>query len=71
MVQKKIHRCNYLQISTEWGPLQKIGVAAWMKIWEDQPLKTKRAYRADLEIYGVDAVNPENARFEILLSLKE
>jgi predicted transcriptional regulator YdeE len=70
MIGKKINKCNYLQISTEWGSLQKIGVAAWMKIWQDQPLKSQRVYRADLEIYGKDAANPEMARFDILLSLK-
>jgi predicted transcriptional regulator YdeE len=62
---------EYLNISTGRGKLAEIGVAAWQAIWQNQPLKARRAYNADLEIYGADTANPEDARFDIYLSLKE
>lgn len=58
-------------VSTERGRLSEVGLAAWMKIWKEPALKMGRTFRADLEIYGADAADPENARFDILLGVRD
>jgi predicted transcriptional regulator YdeE len=67
---KLIPKSEYLQIDTEQGNIQTIGIEAWTKIWKDQPLRERRAFKSDLEIYGVEAMNPEQAKFSIWLGLK-
>lgn len=69
MIVKEVAAARYLRISTERGKLAEIGVAAWIKIWQNQPLRSERAFLCDLEIYGAEATNPEDARFDIYLGL--
>lgn len=70
MVTKEVSASPYLRIPTERGSLAEIGVAAWVKIWQNQPLRSARAFRCDLEIYGAAAANPDDAEFDIYLGLK-
>ena len=65
-----IPESEYLKISTQTGKLQEIGIQAWQKIWQNQPLREKRSFAADLEVYADDARDPEYARFDIYLGLK-
>lgn len=67
----EIPASRYRVVSTERGKLSEVGIDAWMKIWKDPALKASRTYRADLEIYGADAADPENARFDIWLGVAE
>jgi predicted transcriptional regulator YdeE len=67
---KSIPKSDYLQIDTEQGNIQTIGINAWSKIWESQPLRERRSFKADLEIYGKEAQNPDKAKFSIFLGLK-
>lgn len=61
---------KYLEISTQRGKLQEIGIQAWQTIWQNQPLREKRSFVGDLEVYTTDAQDPENARFNIYLGMK-
>jgi predicted transcriptional regulator YdeE len=70
MALKEVRAARYLRVGTERGRLAEIGVAAWVKIWQDQPLRNERAFECDLEIYGAAAANPEDAQFDIYLGLK-
>lgn len=70
MVAKAIPASGYRLISTERGSLKTVGVQAWMKIWADESLRKGRTYQADLEVYGEDARDPSDARFDILLGIR-
>lgn len=61
---------RYRVVSTERGKLSEIGIETWMKIWNEPQLKSGRTYKADLEIYGADAADAENARFDIFLGVR-
>jgi predicted transcriptional regulator YdeE len=69
MVLKTIPASDYRLVSTARGSLKAIGIEAWMKIWHDESLRKGRTYRADLEVYGEEARDPEHARFDILLGI--
>jgi predicted transcriptional regulator YdeE len=69
MVLKDIPASDYRLVSTARGRLQTIAVEAWTKIWQDEGLRKGRTYKADLEVHGKDARDPENARFDILLGV--
>lgn len=70
LVLKEIPGGKYRKITTERGPIETIVMKAWEKIWADSDLKKNRNYFADLEIYGADATDPEDARIEILLGVR-
>lgn len=70
MVIKAIPASDYRLISTARGSLKTIAVEAWMRIWNDADLRQGRTYRADLEVYGEDARDPGDARFDILLGVR-
>lgn len=71
MVKHEVDGGHYLHVSTGRGKLAEIGVATWVKIWQNQPLRSERAFACDLEVYGAAAANPEDAEFDIYLGLKQ
>ncbi|MCG8478062.1 MAG: GyrI-like domain-containing protein [Spirochaetales bacterium] len=70
MVSRRVPAARYRAVSTERGRLPDVAGAAWRRIWNDTALEARRAFVADIEVYGEDAVDPENARFDILIGLK-
>ena len=70
MVSRRIPAARYRTVSTDRGALAEVAGAAWRRIWNDGALKAQRAFVADIEVYGEEAVDPENARFDILIGLK-
>ncbi|PJZ45800.1 GyrI-like domain-containing protein [Leptospira brenneri] len=66
----QIPRSEYTKVSTDWGPITNIGLEAWKKIWSEEEYRKNRSYIADLEIYGVDAIDPNHSRFDIYLGIK-
>lgn len=70
MVSRRIPAARYRAVSMERGRLSDVAGAAWQRIWNDTALKARRAFVADIEVYGEDAVDPENARFDILIGLQ-
>lgn len=43
-----------------------IVIGEWVKIWE---LDTPRAYKADFELFGIKAVDPDNAEIDIFVEI--
>ena len=73
LVLKKIPAGNYVLITSEQGPVAKVVVAAWQKIWalEDKgQLGGTRAYKADFEIYDNRATDPQNSQVDLYVGLK-
>lgn len=65
-----VRKSKYLEIPTQTGKLQEVGIQAWKTIWQYQSLRESRSFISDLEVYAADAENPENARFDIYLGIK-
>ena len=65
-----IAAAHYLQLTTARGALPEIGIEAWSRIWQDRDLKARRTFAADLELYGPDARDPQDATFDILIGIE-
>lgn len=63
---------NYVHLETEKGPSNKVVFELWQKVWKlsDKELGGTRAYKADYEVYGMSAVDPDNAVVDLLLGIK-
>lgn len=73
LVLKTVPAGKYLIFESERGPARQVIPAAWQKIatLEDQgKLGHARTYRADYEVYGAQAMNPENLRAELHVGVK-
>lgn len=70
MVSRSIAAAHYLQLPTARGALPGIGIEAWGRIWQDGELKARRTFTADLELYGPEASDPQDATFDILIGIK-
>jgi len=73
MVARKISAGKYAVVTSERGPIPKIIVDAWQRIWslEDQAqLGGKRAYKTDFEVYDQRAQNPQDSQIEIYVGVK-
>jgi predicted transcriptional regulator YdeE len=67
MVGKSISTGNYMPFIAQGNISDGIVYNEWLKIWT-APIN--RAFTADLEIYGQESKDPENAKVEILIALK-
>ncbi|MCE9599612.1 MAG: GyrI-like domain-containing protein [Spirochaetia bacterium] len=70
MILRTLPAQKYVKFTTPVGPLSRITVEAWKKIWADTNLKSRRRYSGDLELYDSRASDPENAAFDILVSVR-
>ena len=73
MVAKTVLAGKYAVITSERGPIPKIIVEAWQRIWslEDQAqLGGKRAYKTDFEVYDQRAQNPQDSQIDIYVGVK-
>jgi predicted transcriptional regulator YdeE len=73
MVRKKIPAGDYALIRSDKGPVSKVVIAAWQRVWalEDKAqLGGPRAYRADFEVYGPGSVDPQNSQVDLYVGLK-
>jgi predicted transcriptional regulator YdeE len=63
---------TYIRFTNGPGGMPKICIEAWQKIWNMTPseLGGKRAYTADLEIYGKSEFNSENTMVNIYIALQ-
>lgn len=61
---------DYIQVPTGWGPIAEIGIAAWKTIWSEEKFRKNRSYIADLEVYGLNAKDPNHSQFDIYLGIK-
>lgn len=65
VVGRTFRKSNYLKFTPK-GKLPDIVIEQWVKIWNSD---IERAYTADLEIYGKQSSNPENAELDILIAI--
>jgi predicted transcriptional regulator YdeE len=73
MVLKTIAAGQYAILTSEKGPAASVIPMAWQKVWalEDKDqLGGKRAYKADYELYGSAATDPQNTQADLYVGLK-
>ena len=73
MVLKTILAGDYAVLTSEKGPAATVIPSAWMKVaaLEDKDqLGGKRAYKADYEVYGPTATDPQNLQADLYVGLK-
>jgi predicted transcriptional regulator YdeE len=72
MVVKSVPAGRYAVFSSERGPIPKIVIDTWKRIWayyqSDQ--NGQRAYQADFEVYDQRAADPNNAQVDIYIGVK-
>ena len=66
MVGKSIEGGNYEKVIAKGNLNQGVIFQAWNSIWQKD---WDRKYAADFEIYGANAMNPEDAEVEILVGI--
>ncbi len=73
MVAETVSAGKYAIVTSERGPIPKIIVEAWQRIWglEDQAqLGGKRAYKTDFEVYDQRARDPQDSQIDIYVGVK-
>jgi predicted transcriptional regulator YdeE len=73
MVLKSVPAGKYFVLASEKGPAPSVIPTAWMKVaaLEDKDqLGGKRAYKADYEVYGPAATDPQNLQADLYVGLK-
>jgi predicted transcriptional regulator YdeE len=72
-VLKTIPSGKYAVVTTESGPVAKVVVAAWQRVWqleEAHELGGVRAYKADFEVYDQRATDLENSVVDLYVGVK-
>lgn len=72
MVSKSVPAGRYAMFTSERGPVARIVVETWKRIWTyyELPANGQRAYHADFELYDERAADPNDAQVEIYIGLK-
>jgi len=73
LVLKTIPAGNYAIFQSEKGPAPQVIPAAWQKIADAEDkgqLGVIRTYKADYEVYGAEAMDPQNLRADIHVGVK-
>jgi predicted transcriptional regulator YdeE len=71
LVVKTVPAGRYAVFTSERGPVQKVVVETWQRIWSELPAaKNLRSYVADFEIYDQRAADPANAVVDIYVGVK-
>jgi predicted transcriptional regulator YdeE len=68
MVLKRVPRGKYAVFTSEKGPVQKVVVETWMKIWA--MTEHERSFVADYEVYDERTTDPENAIVDIYVGVR-
>ena len=67
MVLKTVPAGRYAVFTSERGPVQKVVVETWQRIWSELP---SRSFVADFEVYDQRAADPGDAVVEIYVGVK-
>lgn len=72
MMARKVPAGRYAVFTSERGPVEKIVVETWQKIWSatKTELGGERAYSADFEVYDERARDPNNAQVDIYVAVQ-
>lgn len=68
MVIRKVPVGRYAIFTSEKGPVEKVVLATWQKIWAASEIE--RAYKVDFELYDARARDPKNAQVDICVGIK-
>lgn len=66
LIVKKIHDSKYIEYKSS-GELHAAVSKTWTEIWNSKEIS--RAYQADFDIYGQEAIDPQNATIYTYLSV--
>lgn len=63
---------NYVKFTTEAGPMPKVCIEAWQKIWamDSDEMDGTRNYIADFEIYDARAQDPSHTVLDIFIGIE-
>jgi predicted transcriptional regulator YdeE len=67
MVVKTVPAGRYAVFTSERGPVQRVVVETWQRIWSEL---SSRSFVADFEVYDQRAADPGNAVVEIYIGVK-
>jgi predicted transcriptional regulator YdeE len=72
MMARKVPAGRYAVFTSERGPVEKVVVETWQKIWSatKAELGGERAYNADFEVYDERARDPKNAQVKIHVGIR-
>jgi predicted transcriptional regulator YdeE len=72
MVAKKIPAARYAVFISETGFVGKVVPETWSRIWAVPKAEPggSRTYKADFEVYGQRAANPQNAEVNIYVGIE-
>jgi len=72
MVAKNVPAGQYAVFTSEKGPVQKIVVEMWQKVWAapKSALGGDRAYKADFEVYDQRAQNPADSVVDLYIGIR-
>ncbi len=72
MTAKAAPAGRYAVFTSARGPVAKIVVETWLRIWSyyQLPANDQRAYGADFELYDERAADPNNAQVDIYIGVK-
>ncbi len=72
MTAKTVPAGQYAAFTSERGPVAKVVVETWLRIWSyyQLPANGERAYRADFEFYDERAADPNNAQVDIYIGVE-
>src|SRR5580692_2943190 len=72
MVAKKVPAGRYAVFTSERGPVQKVIVDLWRRVWATQKneLGGDRTYKADFEVYDERARNPTDAVVDLFIGIR-
>jgi predicted transcriptional regulator YdeE len=72
MVAANLPGGKYARFISDVGPAAKVVPETWARIWSSpkSTLGGDRAYKADFELYGPHAADPQHAQVEIFVGVK-
>lgn len=72
MVAKKVPAGHYAVFTSDKGPVEKVVVGTWQRIWSSTNLELggDRAYVADFEVYDQRAANPRDAEVHVYVGIR-
>jgi predicted transcriptional regulator YdeE len=72
-VLKTVPAGNYAVVTSEKGPVVKVVVAAWQRVWgmeDKREFGSPRAYKTDFELYDQRGADPQNSQVDLYIGLK-
>lgn len=72
MVKRTIEKGRFAQFTSDRGPLQEVVPAIWKKIaaLPKSEVGGDRLYQSDFEIYGEDAMDPNNGQMNVYIRVR-